>query len=148
MDISSEPQRIILSLLMSFRWLKLTIGISKKKINSPFRDNKRPLWNSVRPNFSLWYKGKVVKSWKNSIAVIKLTKRKIQNILSLKTEAGISVSLFAMSKSAGFLRSFTNKVKIKIDKILILQHLLIMMQNILEKKFRLTTKIYIFYIFI
>ena len=46
---------------------------------------------------------------------MKQIKRKIQNIWSLKTETGISVSLSAVFKSADFLRSFTNRVKIKID---------------------------------
>ena len=42
-DIQTQPQRMILSLFMFFRWETLTIGISRKKIINPFNDNSKPL---------------------------------------------------------------------------------------------------------
>jgi hypothetical protein len=72
-----------------FLWVKLTIGISKENQQS-FKDNK-----DLNPliKFSLWY------SWYGEN--FGLTNKEDQNILSLKTETGISV-LTAVFKSADF----------------------------------------------
>jgi hypothetical protein len=48
---------------MFFLWVKLTIGISRKKISNPFKDNKGH-FETPLINFSLWYSGSVVNNWK------------------------------------------------------------------------------------
>jgi hypothetical protein len=58
----------------------------------------------------------VVKSWKNNTALQSIQKKN-QNILSLKTEAGISVSVGRRIQISWFCVLFYEQCKIKIEMI-------------------------------
>lgn len=51
--ITNDPTMIILIFGKAFRSKKPTVGISRVKIKSPFKVISKPVWNSLKPNFSL-----------------------------------------------------------------------------------------------
>ncbi|MNE94236.1 hypothetical protein D3C80_1921800 [compost metagenome] len=51
--ITKEPTIIIRILGKAFRSKNPTVGISREKIRRPFKVIKSPVWNSLKPNFSL-----------------------------------------------------------------------------------------------